>query len=257
MKISIVVPISRPHFVDLVKENLSKLAKSDYECELVVLVDNPRIGELSFEGFNRVTIERIPPVPKIPSGNTTKIRNRIAEIRNVSRETVGDTDFVFSFEDDTVLPKQALTTLVKSFNKLAESTEVGLVSGVQVGRHGARIIGAFRADSLQFPEEFTTIGKEELRSTVEVDGAGMYCYLTTTKLYKEAKYGWEEPVGPDIWYGMLLRLKGLRNFLIPEVTCGHRVGGKEVSVQTLVPDHNTVKARFYKHRGSWNHEIVG
>lgn len=249
MRISIVVTFSRPECADLVRKNLLDLDLGDHEVELLIMVDGNAefpTDEL-FDKYPELTkhvMERGKPVTQ----NIPQVRSRIAHVRNESRELVGDTDFVFSFEDDMELPKNAM---IKLHDHMYQ--DFGLVSGIQVGRHSRRILGAWKVDNHQFPKEGYSLGRSDLTEPLtEVDATGMYCYITPTNLYKEATYGWNEPFGPDVWYGLWLRTQGYSNYVDPTIICPHRSGDK-----TYVPDNDTIKLKIYQNqRGQWINEPV-
>lgn len=253
MKVSIVVPVSRTHCIPLVIENLKQLKTGSHEPELIIIQDGVSHewrAELE-QDYPKMLVSTLVK-PRITASNVPRIRDRIAHIRNESKESLSKTDFVFSFEDDTIIPSTALLDLFESWQELSRRDKVGLVSGIQVGRHGRRVLGAWYADSYQFPTELTTLGMHEIKTPIaEVDGTGMYCYLTPTKLYKSATYGWNPPVGPDVWYGLWLRTQGYHNYVNQSVVCGHVVGDR-----TLVPNDEVVKVKFFQKAGQWVHDVV-
>lgn len=256
MKVTVLVTYSRPEYLDLVRENLANLELGDNECDLLVMDDSNNPQEFDFDGkytsVMAVPVGRGKPV----TSNIAQIRSRIAEVRNLSKQYVSG-DFVFSFEDDTEVPKDALLRLLENYHNLTlksvkGSVNVGLISGIQVGRHSARMIGAWTVDSYQFPDEATTFGmKDVVTPLAEVDATGFYCFLTPAHLYKSAKFGWYEPFGPDVWYGLWLRTKGFTNYVDQSLICPHRGKGR-----VYVPDDETIKLRVYKKRGRWVNEPV-
>lgn len=253
MKFSVVVLVSRPEYLNTVTENLEKLELPG-SSELVVMIDNSNIGD-SFvteeikKRFYATTIKNISHT-KPPSGASPQARNRISQVRNESKPLVGDTHYVFSFEDDTVIPADAFMKLSMNIDD-----KTGVISGVQVGRHTEKIIGAWFADHYWFPSEFTTLGKNEITTPlVSVSGTGMYCYITPTKTYKEAQYGWHMPVGPDVWYGLFCLSKGLTVRVDQSVVCGHRIPNGKV----LTPDNvDVVKIKYTKdEKGNWDYRHI-
>lgn len=260
---SIIVTVSRPHFTDVVIDNLRRLDLRGERCQLVVMVDNNQMDDFITEDvkakFSDVVFKHSTHSTKPMEGNIPNARNRIAQLRNESKEVVADTKYVFSFEDDTIIPSDSFYKLRKSFYLANEANPTGLVSGVQVARHGLKVLGAWHVDNAQFPTEITSLGKNEVATTLaEVSGTGFYCYLTPTKLYKEATYGWHEPVGPDVYYGLWLRTKGLSVYVDQSVVCGHKVGTERAGYKVLMPDNvDVIQARFTKHGETWKHEIIG
>lgn len=250
MSVTCLVTLSRPECVSLVKQNLLNL-EGEVE-ELILVVDG--LAQIDTEDLNEkypnLVVHRVNGT-KPTTSNIPRLRNRIAEVRNQTKELIGDTDFVFSFEDDSEVPKSALVKLLEDHEKLFVREEVGVVSGVQVGRHSRKILGAWHADDFIFPSELTTLSTKE-KGLVEVDGTGFFCFLTPTSLYKSIRFGWKEPVGPDVWYGLRLRERGYANYVDTTVICPHHVGDL-----TLVPDGDTVRAKFYLDKtGKWSHKLI-
>lgn len=246
--VSCVVTLSKPECVPLVKRNLLTLGGE--VSELLLIVDGLVHLDTDdlVEKYPNVRIHRVNGA-KPQTDNIPRLRDRISHVRNESKRLVSG-ELVFSFEDDTEVPPDALTKLLADFSKL---TNPGVVSGVQVGRHSRKIIGAWYADDFLFPTEMKTLGPKEVVTPIaEVDGTGFFCFLTRKELYKRFHFGWKEPVGPDVWYGMRLRQMGYHNYVDQSVVCPHSVGDL-----TLVPDENTVRARFYLDRtGRWSHELI-
>lgn len=144
-------------------------------------------------------------------------RDRIVEMKEASKRYIGDSEFVFGLEDDTIPPPDAYYRLDKAWD-----AQTGYVEGVQVGRWGFRMVGAWKTDNIKNPTQIETLIPLKDGGIEEIDGGGFYCYLTRTDLYKEAKYHWhDECFGPDVNYGIELRKKGLKCKIDWDLICGH------------------------------------
>lgn len=170
-------------------------------------------------------------------------RARIIDVKRRSVELIGDSQYVFCLEDDTIAPPDAFSRLLEGF----QDKSVGLVSGIQVGRWKYRIIGGWLVEPLLDP---TTVQTVPFAGTglQAVDGTGWYCYLTRTELYKAMDYHADaECLGPDVCYGLDLRRAGHVVLLNWDVKCAHLLQD-----QTLYPDKDAVVARWEKRDdGSW------
>lgn len=155
-------------------------------------------------------------------------RQRVVEVHKDLARMVGNVDYIFGIEDDTIVPNYALVRLMR----LMQSTEnVGLVQGVQCGRWGFKHIGAWRVNDISEPTKVLTmpyLAVNRTHSFVEqIDGGGFFCYLTPAKLFKEADYRVEaECFGVDMLYGLDLKRKGYVNFIDWSIVCGHNDFGK-------------------------------
>lgn len=261
MYISIVVPLSRPKNVALVFDNIKSVIKDPQHIyELVLCVDNSKVPNLDQwveplrDTLRQVSIlnTKNKPPRKL---DMTQRRNRIAAVREKSKEWVGGSNFVFSFEDDAILPPFALTHLLDDYNELPDC---GFVQGVQVGRWGSPYIGAWHVDDIENPTEYKTTkhvfshGPDDNPHGLieEVDAGGFYCYLTPTNLYKAVNYKWQEPVGPDVDFGLQLRKMGYRNYTDYFVECGHRTDKGD-----LYPGLDATQITLTFHENRWRSKV--
>ena len=135
-------------------------------------------------------------------------RARIAEVKNQSKELIAQADgeIVISLEDDTVMAR--LDSFDSLINPLLWDNAVGFVEGVQMGRWGANIIGAWQVDDIDNPLEIKTLLPKT--GYEEISGGGFYGYATRKNLYLSHDYftSTAQPHGPDVNYGIWLnRLK--------------------------------------------------
>lgn len=249
--VSIVVTLSRPHYADLVRQNLRNLETNGEVAEVIIVIDGMgEFGDWSEveDKYHFVKIETVSG-RKPSTDNIPRLRDRITEVRNFTQQLLADSDYVFSFEDDTEVPPNALWKLQTHLMELPQ--EPGLLSGVQVGRHSRKLLGAWEVDDPIFPKEMTSL-RTDVSGLIEVDGTGFYCFLTPTALYKSVRFGWREPAGPDTWYGLRLRERGYRNFVDTDIVCPHHT--KE---SVLVPNSDTVRCQFFlDNTGRWSHKVV-
>ena len=252
MKLSIVLPVSRPESTGLIASNLNSALVQSHEYELITVFDNKFIDpnrffdQLDLNPFTRhefaYTNRGKPPSHSIPR------RDRIANVHNVAKEMLGDTDVVFSFEDDTVLPPNALTRLLRSLGE-----GVGLVSGIEVGRHINQYLGAWhiKGDPAD-PHYYESLLDYKSRPVVkEVDATGFYCFVTPTELYKSVEHQWKMPLGPDVFYGLELRRRGLKNLINTNLACGHK--HRE---ETLYPHDQLKQWQISKRAENWKMRCV-
>lgn len=234
MYISIVIPLSRPELLPLVAEQLDQITDCAYKFELVATLDNVKVNKeavfKALEGrgithrFKNITLIPLPEhLRKKPARRLDVIsrRNRITLAHNLMREQLGASSFVFGFEDDTVLPDGVLKKLTDSWVSRVE--DCGIVQGVQAGRWSSQYIGAWRSDNVLEPTEFESMPYKK-KGLEEIDGGGLFCFLTPTAVYREMEFYWVEPMGPDVWFGVELRRRGLVNYIDWSIPCGHVIG---------------------------------
>lgn len=175
-------------------------------------------------------------------------RERIVAMKNKSKDLIADSKFVFCLEDDTfVSDPDALSKLI---TQISSDETIGFVSGVERGRWGFGIIGAWKMDDYTNPSWVSTLPYKET-GIEEVDGAGWYFYVTRTPLYKQADYRFEaECLGPDVCYVMDVRRQGYRCLVDWSIPCGHRHGSI-----TLYPAHDCIVVEWAKTDNGW--AIVG
>lgn len=249
MYISIIITISRPDNISFVLQQLEKLVKEDFIFELIIAVDNRKIATFHIERlieqlnfpFRNVTVfntkRASPSKIDIPTRRT-----RIAQTMNDIRERIGGSNYVFGFEDDTELSPGCVSKLVWAMSSHGEL--VGYVEGVQVGRWGYPYIGAFLVDDIENPTEYNSLPYSE--GVHGIDGGGFYCFLTPTALFKAHEHKWDEPVGPDVYYGLTLRRKGYINLINWSVTTGHKSKNK-----MLYPTSKTAKVKLQLEGNRW------
>lgn len=261
--ISIVATISRPDALELVRANLERLIAADHTFEIIFAVDNRSIKRNHIDAISGDLVGKRP-IKNIEYFNTgnkpprvldiVSRRNRITKLKDQTKNYIGGSDFVFCFEDDCLLPDETIDILIEDWATFASDFDIGFIQGVQVGRWGYPYAAAWRVDDLEQMNQIETMFPPERRATTkiisEVDGGGFYCYLTTTKIYKAASYFWRDPVGPDVWFGLDLRIKGYTNFIDWGLPIGH-----VTKDGILYPDENTVRIILKRADDRWHQSI--
>lgn len=248
--ITIFMPITRAWRVDPIAQMLGKLDTTGFECNVLICIDTKDITDHyvrnAFEKWELPFKYTIIHTNKAAAGevNMKKRRDHITEMLQFAAEKMPDTDFTFMIEDDTEVSPSALQSLMQNyFNLTEQGLKVGFVEGAQVGRHGYRMIGAWRWDDLENPTVCETIPYSKTKILEKIDGGGLYCFITPTKLFKaHTWYHGAECIGPDVTYGIELRKQGYLNFIDWTIPAGH----VQQDHATLYPNENCVVVRYEK-----------
>lgn len=224
MKITTILPVSRIKYLDRV---LDSLLNQTVEIEnLIVVFDGPDHEFLQVRNkIAELYIENKLCVPTSNSRMAYTIAERrwhIVAIHNQIRELLGDCDWVFSVEDDGILPENALEDLIMALKK-----DTGMVTGVELGRWGIPYVGAWTVDDINEPKRISSMkNKVGQDLTEEIDGCGLYCALIRADMYKEHEFDTKNGLGPDVNLGLFLRQKGYKNYIrwsIPVTHLGNRM----------------------------------
>jgi GT2 family glycosyltransferase len=174
-------------------------------------------------------------------------RQRIADMHNEMKKFINKCDYVFLVEDDTLLPKDALTKLLQGFEKYPDA---GFISGVQVGRWGIRLCGIWKVDNAIDPEIIESELPQE--GIQEIDAAGFYCCLVKKNNYIEHNFEpYQKILGPDFNFGLYLRKKGLKNYVDWSINTTH-VTKKEI---LTVENTDIQKIVFFRDSGQWGQTV--
>lgn len=163
-------------------------------------------------------------------------RMRIADVKNQSKDLIAKTDgeYIISLEDDTVFDR------LKSFDRLLqpllEDPTIGFVEGVQMGRWGANMIGAWDANAVKDPTEIKTLLPKS--GYEDITAGGWYGYATRRGLYMNCEYytSSAQPWGPDVNFGFWLRERGYKCVVDWDTVFGHNDYNK-----VLYPDDPKVR----------------
>ena len=254
-KHSLFIPWTRTEWARDVLHCIDRLiiARSDFEVVFYIDSDDKQLHDLLYswailqtqQGWNGIKLiksgnpppENYSPIPR---------RARIVQMKEDSKQYIDASHYVFGVEDDTIFPANSFARLKDIFDK---NPNTGFAQGVQMGRWGLSVIGAWRVDDIDDIKQMGTIEMPaEPDSRVEIDGGGFFCYLTTAELYKAHKYYWEdECFGPDATFGLELRKLGYDCYMDTNIICEHLTDqGK------LIPNsRNTVSVIWNKNGSRW------
>lgn len=231
LDLSIFVPFTRLWLVDEFLDNFDKIDNvvSPSNTELVFFNDTDSIEldekllayfEKRKDKFGGMTLYTSgkPLLDELGDNNhIKKRRQRIVDMKNKSRELIGDSYYIFCLEDDTFVEPHAIGRLMRLCRG-----NVGLASGVEMSRWGYKIIGAWEIEPIEDPTKVTSVPFKET-GLQNVDSTGWYCYITKTRLYKEATYHFDaECLGPDVCYGWDLRKQGWEVLINWDNKCYHK-----------------------------------
>lgn len=247
--ITIVCPFTRVWAIERWVDNLKSLNLDWSLVNLCVVIDcdEPRISyhlrkmddKLKFRSF-QIAMNRDHEPTEV---RVNVRRQRIAEVMNQLKEMVKKTDgdIVVGFEDDTVFEDLDLRKL---YLPLLADDSIGFVEGVQSGRWGVKMVGAWSVDDLVNPTIVETLflgsGYEE------IDGGGLYGYACLTELFLAHTFKWDdEPYGPDVDFGLFIRRKGYKCLVDWDTKFLHN------DHNVLIRPENIIKIRYTKINDNW------
>lgn len=225
--ITAVLPVSRLTHLDRV---LDTLEKQTYKPDsLLVVYDGPDGGYV--EVRNKIvglSIDNILCVPAEGTLRSEKIiprRMNIAKIHNQAGTLIEDADWVFSIEDDGLLPPDALEKLYQ----LTHKKNVGMVTGVELGRWGQRYVGAWNVDKPDGPARITSLANKTSEGGVEeLDACGLYCALIRADEYKAHTFYATNGLGPDVNLGLHLKKLEFNNYIDWSIHVTHITNDGEI-----------------------------
>lgn len=251
MKITTILPVSRIKYLDRVLESLTN---QTYKIEsLIAVYDGPdgeflqvrnRIMELDIE--NKLCV---PTSINRQAHTIAERRMHIVMIHNQIRELLGDCDWVFSVEDDGILPENALESLIEVSKACPEA---GMITGVELGRWGLPYVGAWRVDDIFEPTQITSMENKTNSSTIEeIDGCGLYCALIKADMYKEHQFDTSNGLGPDVNLGLFLRQEGYRNYINWNVPVTHLTSKNIMEIEIPATGDSRVITLTRGSSGTW------
>lgn len=164
-----------------------------------------------------------------PVHTISERRRNIARNHNTVREQLAECDWVWSIEDDGILPNDALAKLVK----LAKKKNVGMVTGVELGRWGKPYVGAWEVDDVVHPMHVDSLPNKAAEGGIEkIDGCGLYCALIRYEGYKNHQFYTTNGLGPDVNLGLYLRSLGYDNYIDWSIHVTHltHFQGEEIEI---------------------------
>lgn len=261
VKVLLVLPLTRRWAIDIQAKQLAALNRTSIDLHLLVNIDTDDFNASQvIDAFNKheMTIPYTIHHTKKFAPQEVRVfarRDRIRDMLNALQETIRkkqlDTnEFMFMVEDDTMIEAGALQRLLADWRELTSAgVKVGLIEGAQVGRHGIRMIGAWRMDDLENPTVMSTIPYNRTDLFEKIDGGGLYCFITPMNLFLEHTFYWtHECFSVDVTYGIELRKKGYTNIIDWSVVAGHT----DQHGLVLVPNENCMVAEYKLIDGAWH-----
>lgn len=256
-----VVPLSRKWAVELQAKQISQMNRfTDIDVELLIWVDNKEINnDFIVDKFEKYEIPFAYQVRNTGSPEPheirlfhrrDRIRDSLTRLQQHIRERNRTYDMLFMVEDDTIIQQDTLQRLLLDWKELtAQNMKVGLIEGVQVGRHGIRMIGAWRTDDVVNPTKIATLPFNKSSFFEKIDGGGLYCFTTPMELFLQHIFYWNgECFSVDVTYGIELRKKGYTNIIDWTCITGHT----DQNGNVLYPNDNVTVAAYEKQSdGEW------
>lgn len=251
MKITTVLPVSRIKYLDRVLDSLS--SQTIKPNNLLVIFDGSesdflyvrnRITELEFD-------TRVVQSENVRMADDIFDRRRnIANIHNQFKEVIGETDWIFSIEDDGILPPDALERLIDTVENVEN---VGLVTGVELGRWGLPYVGAWIADDVNDMKTIETVANNYGLELIQpIDASGLYCALIRASYYKKHTFFANNGLGPDVNLGIYLKQQGFDNYIDWSIPVTHLgvLEGEEVEIKPT--DKSRVVKLTHLYGSTWS-----
>lgn len=248
-KITAVLPITRPQRVLEMAKQIAALDVEGIDLELLIILDNKNVRlrdtELAFRKVCNYPMEVFHTKNSLPGEfNVYARRGRIKDVMNIAREKISkNADYVFILEDDTNIEFFYLKTLLNTFK--SDSKSIGVVSGVQSGRHGIKHIGVWHTDNIENPTRLYSAAFKDSISIEEADAAGLYCSLVSASLFRNTEFR-TDFFGCDINFGLDIKKQGYKVLIDWSLRCGHAIKDKVLEV-----DQNCSQALFLLENEHW------
>jgi len=254
MKITAILPVSRPKYLDRI---IDRLLNQTVEINnLIVVFDGAdedfievrnKIQEVYID--NRICVRSL---NRRKADTIAERRWHIVSIHNQIRELIGDCDWVFSVEDDGLLPDNALEELIRV---VSDKDDVGMVTGVELGRWGLPYVGAWRVDNLDEPRKITSMENKVGQNIIEsIDGCGLYCALIRAEYYKQHPFDTRNGLGPDVNLGLYLRQQGLQNYINWNIPVTHLTDKKGQEIEIPADSESKIVTMGLLSGSTWRKE---
>lgn len=231
-----VLPISRTEYLSSVLDHLSVQTQPVTDMIVVIDCDDSELKSMS-EVVEQKVSNMLPNVNfsymrSLNRGVAKSIyqrRRNIASIHNQLRLYTEGYDYVFSVEDDGLLPERALEKLL---DIALGSDGFGMATGVEIGRWGTPYVGAWIANDIHETTDLMSVGRPSSTIIHDIDACGLYCAVISAHHYRQHVFSSDNGLGPDINLGLYLRRSGLRNFIDWSLPVTHLTehGGEEVAI---------------------------
>lgn len=258
MKIVTILPVSR---IDLLNIVLDSLMNQTYTIDnLLVIYDGPandfvkvrnKISELNIGTKLCVQSNNIGNAASIPDR-----RKHIANIHNQAKELISDADWIFSIEDDGILPPDALSRLVNIIN---ERSDVGMVTGVELGRWGMPYVGAWNVDNIDDVKVITSLENRTLQDPTiveEIDACGLYCALIRLDCYKQHVFFVNNGLGADVNLGIFIRKLGFKNYIDWGIPVTHLTNKDGINIAIPATSQSRIVKLTILSSNSWQSQPI-
>lgn len=258
MNTTILLVVSRPDFLSEVISAIELLECDETRTNILCIVNGDlqlytRVRNIvqGMKFSERLTVH-YPGKPPTRFDVPTRRRN-ITDIHNFARQYVGNSQYVFSIEDDTIVPRHALKSLMRIF---VEYPACAFAEGVELGRWNLPYVGAWMTDNIYDPQSISSVEMVPLelgKHLIDrIDAGGLYCALIKGDLYRSHTFDLYDDLGPDINLGITLRQQGYENFIDWNVHCTHLTIDHKKRTQRILPnDGSMVITLVKKHNKEW------
>lgn len=230
--VTIFLPVSRATYLQQVFTALELLDCDREKTNLLVLVDGD--ATLFIDARNRTELSKFASRLCVQWKSKHTLRHydiagrrmRIADIHNDAKQYIGECEFIFGVEDDTIIQSNSLKKLLADFGRYPYA---GFIQGVQLGRWGIPHVGAWLFDDIYEPTKITSATPN--KGVLPIDAGGFYCYLTRKVDFVKHDY---KPfdgnsLGPDVDFGIELRRAGIQNYIDWSIETIHKSKDKDIT----------------------------
>lgn len=251
MQITTILPVSRVEYLDRILESLKN---QTYKSQsLIVIFDGSDNDFITVRnkvvGIDYQHVLCVKSTNRIKAQSIYERRWHIANIHNQLRELIGDADYIFSVEDDGILPPNALERLVSS----KSMAHLGLVTGVELGRWGVPYVGAWRADDVFDPKRIVSMHSRAGEDVGDsIDACGLYCALIKADLYKSHKFTASNGLGPDVNLGLYIRQQGYLMYIDWGISVTHLTNRSGLEMEIPATDTSITVVLQYLGHNSWH-----
>lgn len=240
------IPLTRLERVLPLREQIDRLIYRERIKKILIIIDSELTQEYVEKVFSEATVIKTKN-RSVHEHNVNYRRLRITDVFKLAQKNIPEgIEYIFCLEDDSLIGEDTLLNLINGYKLYKwQGVNIGLFSGIQVGRWGIKMVGGWLADDVNDPKCLETIPYKQELNVEEVDASGFYCFITEARLFREANFCYNE-FGPDINFGLELRRKGYRNFIDRSIIAGH-----VAYPGVLVPDNDCKVVKYLKINNEW------
>ena len=237
MQITTILPVSRVGYLDRVLQSLERQTTKPNR-NIIIVDGSDEDFELIKSKVAGKNYELIRSTNRGPAFAIIERRQHIANIHNQAKELIGDDEWVFSIEDDGILPYDALERLLWVQKARPEA---GMLTGVELGRWGVPYVGAWRADDVHRPKQLMSMENHAGEDFIDhIDAAGLYCALIRGDLYRSHHFNSDNGLGPDVNLGLDIRCKGNDIYIAWAVPITHLTNRIGLEIEIPATDYSQI-----------------